>query len=341
MPRYFLTGATGFIGGHLARQLLERGHQVVALVRDPAKAQPLAQRGAQLVPGDITDKESVREGMRGADGVFHLAAWYRLGARDSSVAQRINVDGTRNVLELALELGVPKAVYTSTLAVNSDTQGREVDESYRFEPGAEGFISAYDRSKWLAHYRVAEPLRKRGLPLVIVLPGVVYGPGDPSAIGAMFRRYLQGKLPVVPLKTAYSWGYVEDIAEAHRLAMDKGELGESYIIAGPTHTLSDALELAERISGVRAPRLRAPPALLKGLARVAGVLGRFAPLPETYHPEMLRASAGVTYIGSNAKARRDLAYAPRALEQGLTATLHYEMAQLAMLPPRSDGPVQP
>src|SRR3954453_11785026 len=124
--KYFITGATGFIGGHIARQLIGAGHEVRALVRTPAKAQELAALGARLYAGDVTEKESMREPMRGADGVFHVAAWYKVGARDKSVAEGINVGGTRNVLELMRELEIPRGVYTSTLAVNSDTHGQLV-----------------------------------------------------------------------------------------------------------------------------------------------------------------------------------------------------------------------
>ncbi len=336
---YFVTGATGFIGNRLARRLLQEGQRVVAVARDPEKARDLARLGVALVEGDITDKESMREGMRGADGVFHLAAWYKLGQRDSSRAEHINVDGTRNVLELALELSVPKTVYTSTLAVNSDTFGKEVDERYRFEPTREGFLSEYDRTKWLAHYRVALPMMQKGLPLVIVMPGVVYGPGDTSSVRTTFTRYLQGKLPALPQGTAYSWGYVDDIVTGHLLAMEKGKVGESYIIAGPTHTLLEALELAETFTGVRAPRLRPGPGLMKGLARVMDLASKVASLPELYHPETLRASAGVTYTGDNGKARRELGYAPRTLEAGLRETLRHEMEQLGMVPPSPNDPV--
>ena len=128
---YFVTGATGFIGGEVARQLVHAGHRVVAIARDPARAADLAAIGVRIVPGDITDRASLRQPMTGVDGVFHLAGWYRIGARDTRPAQRINVEGTRNVLEVMRDLGIPRGVYTSTVAVNGDTHGRMVDENYR------------------------------------------------------------------------------------------------------------------------------------------------------------------------------------------------------------------
>src|SRR5688500_14377457 len=134
--KYFLTGATGFIGGRLAEALLARGDEVIALVRNPSKAQHLAAKGIRLIAGDITDKDSMREGMRGVDGVFHVAAWYKLGAK-SDEAEKINVGGTRNVLELMRELNIPKGVYTSTLAIYGDTRGELRSETFRPAPNQE------------------------------------------------------------------------------------------------------------------------------------------------------------------------------------------------------------
>ena len=324
--RYFVTGATGFVGGYVARQLVAAGHEVAAAVRTPAKAQDLKALGVAVHQGDVTDKESMRAPMRGADGVFHIAGWYKLGARDGRAGEQINVQGTRNVLELMRDLDIPKGVYTSTLAVNSDTHGQLVDESYRYDGP---HLSAYDRTKWQAHYQVAAPMIAAGLPLVVVMPGLIYGPGDTSTVRTTLIQYLQRKLPVLPRRTAYSWAHVEDIARAHLLAMDKGRSGEDYIIAGPTHTLIEAIGMAERIAGVPAPRMQAPPAALKAASAVMGVLEKVVPVPAEYTAEYLRVSAGVTYIGSNAKARGELGYQPRPLEEGLAETLRHEMKLLS------------
>ena len=127
MPRYFVTGATGFIGGELTKQLIGRGHQVVALVRSPKKAALLKTLGVELHAGDVTDRESLRGPMQGTDGVFHVAAWYKIGASDP-IAEAVNVGGTRNVLEVARDLAIPRVVYTSTIGVLGDTHGQLVDE---------------------------------------------------------------------------------------------------------------------------------------------------------------------------------------------------------------------
>jgi nucleoside-diphosphate-sugar epimerase len=323
--RYLLTGATGFIGGRLARQLLAAGHEVSALVREPARAGDLAALGVTLVPGDVTERAGLVPAMRGLDGVFHVAGWYKVGARDRSPGERVNVQGTRHVLDAMAEAGVPKGVYTSTVAVFSDTRGRLVDESYRHDGP---WLSEYDRTKWVAHYEVAEPAMRRGLPLVIVMPGLVYGPGDTSSVRDALRMYLRRRLPMIPAGTEFCWAHVDDVARGHLLAMERGRPGESYIIAGPRHSFREAFELAERITGIRAPRLHASPAAMRAMARLMDAVGAVVPLPPAYAGESLRVSAGVTYLGDNARARRELGWAPRPLAEGLRETLEHELRSM-------------
>jgi nucleoside-diphosphate-sugar epimerase len=171
---------------------------------------------------------------------------------------------------------------------------------------------------------------KEGLPLVIVQPGLVYGPGDTSSVRPMLIQYLTRKLPIMPLETAFAWAHIDDIARGHILAMEKGVPGETYIIAGEVYTLVDALRLAEKITGIPAPRVLLPPAALKITAALVSLIEEFVDLPESYTSEGLRVTAGATYLGTNAKARRELGYNPRALEVGLRETLEHEMNLLAM-----------
>ena len=249
--RYFVTGATGFVGGRVARQLREAGHDVVAVVRTPTKATDLLKLGVTVVQGDVTDKASMKAPMTGVDGIFHIAGWYKVGAGRTAGAegQAINVDGTRSVLELMEELGIPRGVYTSTLAINSDTHGKEVDESYHFTGK---HLSEYDRTKAEAH-AVAEQFVAKGLPLVVLMPGLIYGPGDTSSVRTTLVQYLQRKLPAIPQRTAYSWAHVDDIAGIHIKAMEESKPRETYIVAGPTYTLVEALQIAQEITGIPAP----------------------------------------------------------------------------------------
>ena len=132
MAKYFVTGATGFIGGEIVKQLIGRGHKVVALVRSPEKAGMLKALGVEMHAGDITERDTLRAPMQGVDGVFHVAAWYKVGV-DEPLADQINVDGTRNVLKTMRTLEIPRGVYTSTVAVFSDTKGVVPDETYRYD----------------------------------------------------------------------------------------------------------------------------------------------------------------------------------------------------------------
>ncbi|HSH45705.1 MAG TPA: NAD-dependent epimerase/dehydratase family protein [Longimicrobiales bacterium] len=324
--RYLVTGATGFIGGHLVGHLLRDGHQVVALVRDPDRARQLESAGVELVRGDILDRDSLRDPMRGVDGVYHLAAWYRLGARHRERAHALNVDGTRNVLEAAGEAGVPRILYTSTLAVYGDTGGKLVHEGYRMDGP---WLSEYDRTKWLAHYEVAVPMAEAGLPLVIAQPGLVYGPGDHSSVGTVLRDYLRRRLPVIP-EQGGCWAFVEDTARGLIQAMENGRTGRSYHLAGEAKMWKEVLGMAEEITGIRAPRftLKAP------LARLSSILMRpiaaIAPVPATYHPETLRVAAGVTYFGDDTRAREEIGWSPRPLREGLALTLRRERQALGI-----------
>lgn len=321
--KYFLTGATGFIGGALARQLRQAGQEVHASIRDSKKANELQSLGVKLFTGDVTDKESMREAMQGVDGVFHVAGWYKIGVSDKTPAEKVNVHGTRNVLELMQELAIPRGVYTSTLAVNSDTRGKVVDESYRFTGK---HLTEYDRTKAEAH-RVAEEFIARGLPLVIVMPGGIYGPGDTSVLRKNIIDFLQEKVPAIPAQAGICLGHVDDTANAHILAMEKGVPGETYIIAGEPCTYVQAFQLASHITGKRAPRAM-PYQIMRFMSYLIKPFDSF--LPETYTSEGMRILAGVTYWGDNRKAKRFLGYNPRPLREGLETTLRHEMSLLGM-----------
>ena len=321
--KYFLTGATGFLGGKLAQILRAEGHEVVALVRTPSKATALKNLGVTIAQGDVTDKASMRAPMQGCDGVFHVAGWYKLGKRNHAEGWNINVQGTRNVLELMEELGIRKGVYTSTLAINSDTHGAVPDESFHFSGQ---HISEYDRTKAAAH-EVANEFIAKGLPLVVLMPGLIYGPDGASLSDDALRLFLKKQLPMVPRKSAYCWAHVDDIARAHLLGMEKAAPGSTYIVAGPVHTLTEAMSMASDITGIRKP-LFVPPVLLKISAVFSALVENIIRLPEMYSSEALRVQAGVTYLGDNAKARRELGYQPRPLREGLAETLAYEQAKM-------------
>ncbi|MEE8232741.1 MAG: NAD-dependent epimerase/dehydratase family protein [Thermoplasmata archaeon] len=329
--RYFVTGATGFIGSRLTRQLAEDGHEVAALVRTPPAARPLVDLGVDIYKGDVTDRESMRAPMEGVDGVFHLAAWFKVGSWDHRQAVPVNVGGTRNVLELMQELEIPRGVLTSSLAAFGDTRGEVVDETYR---PTGPFPTEYDRTKSRAQFQVAEPMMREGLPLIVVQPGLVYGPGLTGPLRGYFIDYLQGNLRWLPPKgLAFDWSHVEDTVRGHLEAMKRGRPGESYILAGPGHSLVEAFEIAEQITGIPAPSRQISTGTLRFMAGLMRVFGRLFRVSALYHPETLRSAAGVTYLGDDFKARQELGFETRSLEEGLGEWMAYEMRLLGMSPP--------
>ena len=310
--RYAVTGATGFVGGALVRLLRANGHDVVALVRNRERAEALSTAGVTLVEGDLDDSAALDRLVAGADGLFHVAGWYKLGDARPENGWRVNVDGTANVLAAARGSGVSRVVYTSTLAVNSDTHGRVVDEEFRFTGS---HLSVYDETKARAHDLAVDAARD-GLPLVVVQPGLVYGPGDTSQTGALVAAVLAGRRPTIPAGGAVCWGHVDDIALGHLLAMEQGTAGDSYFLAGEPCSLADGLRLLADLAGKPGP-IVLPASVVRVTGAVIGVVERVVPMPAGYSAEAMRASLA-TYLGSPAKAYRELGWTSRPLREGLS-----------------------
>lgn len=327
----FVTGGTGFIGKHVVKKLLKDGHEVYALARSERSAAILVGMGAQVVPGDITDTESMRGGMDGCDLVIHLAAWYKLGAMDASQAESINVGGTRKVLRLAHELGIPKIVYVSTVAVFGDTKGQLVDESY-FQGGP--FLTNYDRTKWLAHYKVAVPLIEKGAPIVIVMPGGVYGPGDKSILAEMMRLFYRG-MPAMPgPELTLTYAHVGDVADGILLVANKGKIGESYLLTGPAIPLGEMVDFWGHLTGKMPPNLRIPSAMLRPFSPLMGFINNLVPLSPAFSQEAV-ASLGSTYIARSDKVREELGWQTRPLQTGMLETFAWIAETEAARPPLS------
>lgn len=324
---YLVTGATGLIGRHVVDELLERSHDVVALAWSATDDRALPE-AVTVAEGDIREKETLREPMRGVDGVFHLAAWYFVGPGPWSVetAERTNVEGTRNVLEVMDELDIEKGVYTSTIAVYPSPDVPVIDESHR---PACPTTAVYDRTKWEAHFEVAQPMIDDGLPLVITIPGGVYGPGDKprGSLRELFRSYLSDELLAIPNEVTVPLDYVVDCARAHVDAMAHGEPGESYIIANEPRNLVDVFRTAEAVSGMPAPRVVSW-RWFAGLARVMSVAERIVRPPVGYESERLRAFAYTDLPVDNSKAREAFGLKHRPLEDGLREYFAWERARL-------------
>jgi dihydroflavonol-4-reductase len=319
--KVFLTGGTGFIGGETARQLRERGDEVIALVRNPAKGAKLSELGCELVGGDLGDEAALRKGMEGCDAVVHAAAMYEVGipAKQRPVMWDANVAGTERVMKAALEAKVPRIVYVSTVGIFGNTHKKVVDESY--ENPETDFTSYYEETKLEAHKVVKRMTEAQGLPAVIVQPGGVYGPGDTSQVADLLEQFFAGKLPLLPFpELGICMAHVEDIAGGILLALDKGELGESYVISGPATTMREAIETVARVSGRKAPKRNLPTGLMKMMIPLGPVVGKVMGQPPNLR-ELITSGDDVTFWASYEKAERELGYSPRGMEEGLKQTL--------------------
>lgn len=323
--KYLVTGATGFIGTHLVSRLIAQGHAVVCLVRDPSRAIGLQQQGALLAQGDVMDKASLRAALNGADGVFHLAGVYEMGREYHDRMRAVNVTGARHVFEAALEAGVSRIVHASTVAVFGNTQGRVPDETYRIEQRE--LASEYERTKWAAHYEVALPLIQQGAPIVIVQPGAVIGPGDTSPVSQMFDMFLRRMPVMLGAKSGVTWAHVDDVADGFRLAMEKGRSGEAYILAGPALTYRDTFELWQKLTGLPAPRVWLPGWLAGASAVTAGWLERALKVRLPFSSEALATLNDYTFWASAEKAKRELGWRPRPVEQTFKEVLDYEQSR--------------
>jgi dihydroflavonol-4-reductase len=252
-----VTGATGFVGAHVARALLASGRRVRCLVRPTSDAALLAGLAIEAVPGDVTDAASVRAAIQGCDEVFHCAADYRLYAREPTEIYRTNVEGTRILAAEARTVGVRRFVHTSsvaTLAARSD--GQPADERALAAP--DGVVGDYKRSKVLAE-REIEAAVATGLPAVVVNPSTPVGDGDikPTPTGKIVVDFLRGRFPAY-VDTGLNLIDVHDVAAGHLLAAERGRPGERYILAHQNLTFAELLGLLARIAGRAAPRLRLP-----------------------------------------------------------------------------------
>jgi nucleoside-diphosphate-sugar epimerase len=318
--KVFVTGGTGFIGGEVVRRLRERGDDVVALVRSREKGAGLEKLGATLVEGDLNATGVIRSACEDCDAVVHGAAIYKVGIpkgeRDGM--HEANVRGTERVIDAAWQAGVSRIVYVSTINVFGNTKGDVVDERYERTPGS--WVSVYDETKWLAHQAAKERIEK-GAPIVIVQPGAVYGPGDHSEVGNVIDQTRSGKLMAVPFPDmGLNLIHVQDAAEGIVLALDKGTIGDSYVLGGEIATMRKLVESVAEIAGRKPPKRDMPTGVMKAVAPAGPVLGKLMGFPPNFK-ELISASDGVTYWAKDDKARRELGYSPRDLDAGLRETL--------------------
>ena len=292
--RALVTGGTGFIGSSIVRALLGANCEVRVLIRNGSDKRNLDGLGIERVIGDITDPMSLARAMRGCSHVFHAAALYSFWVTIPGLIERVNVQGTRNVLRAALEAGIERVVYTSSvaaLAVPED--GTPVDELTPIDPGK--IIGAYKRSKYAAEQVALEYVAK-GLPVIIVNPSFPVGPRDikPTPTGQTIVDFLNHRLPAY-VDTGMNVVDVDDVARGHVLAAEKGRIGERYILGGKNMTMGELLALLSKITGIRAPRMRMPYQPLLALSYLNAGWCRMTKTTPRMTPDTIRMSRHYMY----------------------------------------------
>jgi dihydroflavonol-4-reductase len=318
--RVVITGGAGFIGRAIVERLTARGDDVVALVRDPAKAGHIKGDHVTLMPSDLSSTAQMTAQMRGADSVIHAAGSYRIGIKRSErdAMWDANVGATERVLDAAVAAGVPRIVYVSTANVFGNTNGELVGESYQRDL-KRGFLSWYDETKFRAH-EAAKVRQQQGAPVVIVMPTQVYGPNDHSQASMQLDDAYHGHLRYVAFPTAgMGWVHVHDLAEGIVAALDRGRIGESYALAGDSHRMGDSVAIAARVAGRKPPRISIPTGLLRAIAPLNDRLGGLPGMPANML-ETISAAENVTYWAKHDKATAELGFRPRSLEQGVADT---------------------
>lgn len=317
-----ITGASGFVGSAVLRQLINGGHEVRALVRRGSDRRNLEGLPVELCEGDLADQDSLRRAAAGCNTLFHVAADYRLWIPDPEAMYRINVEGTVNLMQHAFDSGVERAVYTSSVAaLGLRDDGGPADEDTPVI--ADKIIGHYKRSKYLAEQAVLKMVREKQFPIVIVNPSTPVGPRDikPTPTGRIILDTLNGKMPAY-VDTGLNIVHVDDVAIGHMLALEHGHEGERYILGGEDMTLKAILDEICTIAGLRPPRLKLPHNAIMPIAwiaeRIAAVTGR-EPIATVDSVRMAKKNM----FFSSTKAEKKLGYRPRPAKEGIADAIKW------------------
>ena len=311
-----VTGATGFVGSAVARALAARGHRLRLLVRRGSDRRNLDGMEAELAEGDLTRPEGFADAMRGCRALFHVAADYRLWVPDPATMMQANVEGTRRLMLAALEAGVERIVYCSSVAaLGLIGDGTVADETTPVHEHA--VIGIYKRSKYRAEQEVLRLVHERGLPAVIVNPSTPVGPRDikPTPTGLMIADAAAGRMPAY-VETGLNIVHVDDVAEGHALAYERGVIGERYILGGEDMLLRDLFAAVSEAAGVRPPRIRLSQSVLWPVALASEWASRGFGIEPRVTREMLAMSRKKMFFSSD-KARAALGYAPRPAREAV------------------------
>jgi dihydroflavonol-4-reductase len=313
-----VTGASGFVGSAVARALVARGLHVRVLMRPTASRHNITGMHCEPVTGDMRDEESMTAAMKGARYFFHVAADYRLWARDPGEIERNNLLGAQASMGAALKTGVERVIYTSSVAALKPGAAA-VDETSRHTP--QSVIGAYKRSKLVAEREVERLIETEKLPAVIVAPSTPIGPRDvkPTPTGRIIVEAATGRMPAF-VDTGLNLVHVDDVAQGHLLALDKGKIGENYILGGEDVALEAMLGDIAFLSGRRPPRVKLPRAPLFPLAWGAEAVARITGKEPFLTADALRMSRYRMFFSSE-KAKRELGYSARPYREGLKDAL--------------------
>ena len=317
-----VTGATGFVGGHLVRSLITRGHAVRVLLRTTSRTNNIDGLPVERALGGLADIGILQDAMAGCDAVFHVAADYRLWARRPQDLYDTNVTGTRNVMEAAVRSGVAKVVYTSTvgaLGIPAEGVGNEETPATLAD-----LVGHYKRSKFMAEQAVREMCATGRLPVVIVHPSTPVGEQDikPTPTGRIIVEFMNGRMPAY-LQTGLNVVDVRDVAEGHVLAWERGAVGRRYILGNRNVTLQELLHRLAALSGEQEPAVQIPYWCARALAAVDTlVAGRLLGKEPRIQVDAVRMAAKHMYF-SPARAVRELKLPQTDIDEALTRAIEW------------------
>jgi len=318
-----VTGAAGFLGSHVTRQLVARGDDVRVLVRASSSNRAISDLSLEYVTGDLRDATSLERAMNGVQRVFHVAADYRLWAKRSQVIYDSNVGGTKNLLEAAKHAGVGQLVYTSTVATIA-VDRPELPNEFT-EAKLEEMIGHYKRSKWMAEQEVLKAA-KDGLPVIVAMPTTPVGPWDwkPTPTGKIILDFLNGKMPGY-VETGLNFVGVEECAAGHLLVSEKGKIGERYLLGAENLTLKEVLDTLARITGLRAPWMKIPHGVALGVAYMGSALSRLVGKEPGIPVEGVKIARHKMFVDAS-RARRDLGFQPGPVAAALERAVRWYQA---------------
>jgi len=327
-----VTGASGFLGSHVTRQLVARGETVRVLLRASSNNRAIADLPLEYVTGDLRDSASLARAVDGVSRVFHVAADYRLWAKRKREIYDSNVGGTKNLLDAAKRASVSQFIYTSTVATIA--VDRPVHPNESTDAKLEEMVGHYKRSKWQAE-RIVLDAAKQGFPAIVAMPTTPVGPWDwkPTPTGKIILDFLNGKMPGY-VETGLNFVGVEECAAGHLLVSDKGKIGERYLLGGENLTLKEVLDLLAKITGLAAPKLKIPHGLALGVAYANTAFSRLLGREPSIPVEGVKIARHMMFVNAT-RAQRELGFQPGSVAAALERAVRWYVENGYVLPRRA------